>query len=1066
MKVGTEIKTQAEKISKIGDRKRSWGSLLIIAILFLNAGFLVSADFAAAATCTPPAQYMITVNQSPGGNIMPSGDVGGELCVNNNADQTFTITPDPGYEIDSITTDVSSQPVAPSYTFVSVKSDHWITATFRTISYNLAVSRVGNGTVTANTTYVHDQGLALSAVPDMGWRFVNWSGPGASNLLDAGSANTSIKIPTYSDTDITANFTPIEYSLLINVAGGFGTGTVSRVPDQATYFYGDIVSLSANPDTGEVFDRWNGPDAVEVSPDVAAPNVTIVIDGDKILQADFQKMPVVLTFQMSGTGTGTTVPPGPTQPYVWGDVVTLTALPDISSVFSGWSGNVVGNQVTMTGDQTVTATFTLKTFTVTASVNAGNGEISPGGTQIVDYGSDSTNFTMTPDLCYHVQDVVVDGSSVGAVTTYPAFTNVTADHTIEASFAPDPFTIDATAGPGGSISPPGATTVYCHEDRAYTITPDTAAGYNSVKDVVVDGISLGGGIGAYTFSDVSAGHTISATFDDHGDSCGNATAVSLNSTPNGTIDINGDEDFYRVDVPAPGGTLTIYTEYTTDKTDTYGHLLDSACSEITQNDDGGHQSNFQIIQTLTPGTYYIRVRNYWPDQTGSYVLHIEYEADDHGSDLAGATPVACGSTTAGRIYPAGNRDYFRLDLSNPGLITINSDGNTDTYGYLLDSGGNEIQHDNDSGTASNFFIERMLDAGTYYIAVQHYNASQTGDYSLGVQCAISYTITATAQYGGSISPSGTIIVNEGGNQTFMIVPNSGNNVLEVLVDGASVGAVNTYTFSNVVSDHTIVATFDVPPEACVDLADVPLDVKRHGAPANIMFMLDDSGTMDWEFMTTQDNGIFTVGNTDYEYLWDLADKIYKTGNKSTVLSGPDRLNWKSQWAGVNKTYYNPKIDYTPWPTLTDADPDTPRSFPTEATPTLDLSDTYHSFDAGAASKIVDNQDSGFSMGTIAVIVDDVDPGFSQSTIGGIWSGGILSEAYNNYAFETAMPGSYTASWTPNLPTTGQYAVYARWQADLSRSTSVPYTINHSAGLDIVTVSVPIPLIREAPVMLP
>ena len=73
---------------------------------------------------------------------------------------------------------------------------------------------------------------------------------------------------------------------------------------------------------------------------------------------------------------------------------------------------------------------------------------------MVNYGSDQA-FTITPAAGYHVADVLVDGVSVGAVTTY-TFTNVTADHTIAASFAIDTITITASAGANGSIAPAGA----------------------------------------------------------------------------------------------------------------------------------------------------------------------------------------------------------------------------------------------------------------------------------------------------------------------------------------------------------------------------------------------------------------------------------------------------------------------------------------------------------------------------------------------------------------------------------------------------------------------------------
>jgi ABC-type transporter MlaC component len=69
-------------------------------------------------------------------------------------------------------------------------------------------------------------------------------------------------------------------------------------------------------------------------------------------------------------------------------------------------------------------------------------------------------------------------------------------------------------------------------------------------------------------------------------------------------------------------------------------------------------------------------------------------------------------------------------------------------------------------------------------------------------------ITATAGTGGSISPSGTVIVQVHTNKTFNISPNDGYKITDVKVDGASVGPLNAYTFKDVYADHTILATFD------------------------------------------------------------------------------------------------------------------------------------------------------------------------------------------------------------------------------------------------------------------
>ena len=71
-----------------------------------------------------------------------------------------------------------------------------------------------------------------------------------------------------------------------------------------------------------------------------------------------------------------------------------------------------------------------------------------------------------------------------------------------------------------------------------------------------------------------------------------------------------------------------------------------------------------------------------------------------------------------------------------------------------------------------------------------------------------HTITASAGHGGSISPAGAVTVDEGENQTFTITANSGYSIADVVVDGKSVGAVESYTFDNVTEDHTINVTFE------------------------------------------------------------------------------------------------------------------------------------------------------------------------------------------------------------------------------------------------------------------
>ncbi|NDH07501.1 hypothetical protein EBX93_16545, partial [bacterium] len=71
-----------------------------------------------------------------------------------------------------------------------------------------------------------------------------------------------------------------------------------------------------------------------------------------------------------------------------------------------------------------------------------------------------------------------------------------------------------------------------------------------------------------------------------------------------------------------------------------------------------------------------------------------------------------------------------------------------------------------------------------------------------------YTITASAGANGTISNSGVSSVCEGNNSvTYTITPNSGYNIASVLVDGVNQGAISSYNFTNVTSNHTIDVSF-------------------------------------------------------------------------------------------------------------------------------------------------------------------------------------------------------------------------------------------------------------------
>jgi hypothetical protein len=182
----------------------------------------------------------------------------------------------------------------------------------------------------------------------------------------------------------------------------------------------------------------------------------------------------------------------------------------------------------VSADHTIAVTFaanTVATFTITPTASA-NGTISPATPQTVASGSSMT-FIMHPATGFHVSDVLVDSVSVGAVGSY-TFSNITANHTISVSFAANAvgmFTITPSAGPNGSITPTAAQVVNAGSNVTFNVTPNV--GYH-VESLLVDGSTIATAT-SYTFTNVQANHTISATFSNDTDTAV-ASAITLHAS--------------------------------------------------------------------------------------------------------------------------------------------------------------------------------------------------------------------------------------------------------------------------------------------------------------------------------------------------------------------------------------------------------------------------------------------------------------------------------------------------------------------------------------------------------
>ncbi|MHB8107232.1 MAG: cohesin domain-containing protein [Candidatus Cryosericum sp.] len=137
---------------------------------------------------------------------------------------------------------------------------------------------------------------------------------------------------------------------------------------------------------------------------------------------------------------------------------------------------------TLTADADVTVK---NDRTITASASE-NGSISPSGDTSVPYGTNAS-FTITPITDYHVLDVLVDGVSVGALTTY-AFTNVTANHTISASFDANFWVVTLAANSRIAGATPRTQNVTKGETATFHVTP-TTGDYSYIYSTSCNGAS-------------------------------------------------------------------------------------------------------------------------------------------------------------------------------------------------------------------------------------------------------------------------------------------------------------------------------------------------------------------------------------------------------------------------------------------------------------------------------------------------------------------------------------------------------------------------------------------------
>ena len=329
----------------------------------------------------------------------------------------------------------------------------------------------------------------------------------------------------------------------------------------------------------------------------------------------------------------------------------------------------------------------------------------------------------------------------------------------------DTVTLTTTANEGGSVAPAGQTRYAPGASAEITFTPDPGYQLASVK---VNGRTVDVTDGAYTLV-MDQSYAVSAAFEKIPD-------VPVVMFQNDFEDVAGDS------FPFHGWTVKVQDTSSTWKQYTYYNWKnegnDSKHAYIS-NDWKGAQDEYLISPVV--------------DLSGTRdgVLTFDFAYGEYGIKNKTFTATVEASTDGGKTWNA----IWNFQDSYTGQQASN---------YII-SGSAEVPVP----------AEYNVDGVQFAFRYVHPNEDTTGQLAIdnvklmAVEdgpVAQKYTITATAGEGGSIT-GGEVSVKEGASQTFAIAAQEGYAIADVLVDGQSVGAVDSYTFENVTANHTIAALF-------------------------------------------------------------------------------------------------------------------------------------------------------------------------------------------------------------------------------------------------------------------
>lgn len=454
-------------------------------------------------------------------------------------------------------------------------------------------------------------------------------------------------------------------------------------------------------------------------------------------------------------------------------------------------------------------------FTVNASVEGEGGTITPNGATTVTEGNDVT-FKITPDKTHKVADVLVDGESVGAVTSY-TLKDVKKDATIVAKFAPASYTEENRFNFPTEVNGTASTAEAEHFELKNTGADDekwklevkdadwASNGYfvnamNSGDQIILPYHAEKPGKYKATVQFRSGDTNNGLTWAEKDNKIAAQTEVVKVGAGDGAQATHTQDIEFVVNEAGDGTLVFTAPEKNAPQLDKFDITLVEEKAPVVVNKDALKAAINTAKEALKEEDKYTEesVKALKDAVAEAEKVVADENATQESVDAATtAVEEATRSLTEKPAVPEVNKDALKAALAEAAQKLENSESFTEESVKALKEAMDLAQSVLDNPEAN------QAEADTAATAVR------TAIENLQVKPPVQkeFTITAVAHGGGIIDPSGAVKVEEGKDQVFTIQSYEGFEVKEVFVNGESVGAVTEYKFEAVRADASIEVFF-------------------------------------------------------------------------------------------------------------------------------------------------------------------------------------------------------------------------------------------------------------------